>query len=130
MFCGTGFTVLAAWTKRNHRHDSVPLTQRVARAVLAGRAPASAVRAAWLPELDRSRRFWKALTVVALVLFPAMTALQMALLMGDAGSWREWALLTLFVTFGVLSPVQRHLQLRRIAKLRVDLETRLLPTER
>ena len=124
VFCGTGFTVLAAWTKRNYRHESVPLTQRVARAVLTGRAPASAVRAAWLPALDRSRRFWKTVSIAGPLLLSAMAVLQGVVLVSDPGDWRAWAQLAFFVVFTAFTLVQGRLQLRRIDKLRAVFETR------
>lgn len=120
---GIGFAIFAAWTKRAHSRNEVSLNQRINRAVLTGHLPATANLKEWLPALERSRQFWKAITVAGLIMFPALAVVTTILLVEDPLEWRSWVQLAFFTGFGVFSPLQGRLQLRRIRNIRTALET-------
>lgn len=124
---GIGFTISAAWTKRAYRREKVPLNQRIGQAVLAGRLPASVDPQEWIPVLDRSRRFYKAITVSSLIMFPALAIMTIFQVIANPGEWRPWVQLTIYAGFAVFSPVQGRLQLRRIETIRAQLPSPLSP---
>ena len=127
LLMGIGFAILAAWTKRAYHRGEVPLNQRIGQAVLAGRLPASADPQEWIPVLDRSRRFYKAIIVASLIMFPALAIMTIFQVIADTGEWRPWVQLTVFAGFAVFSPVQGRLQLRRIKTIRAQLPSPLSP---
>lgn len=120
---GVGFAIFAAWTKRAYSRNEVTLNQRINRAVLSGHPPATATSREWVPALERSRKFWKAITVAGLIMFPALAIMTIFLLVHEPTEWRSWVQLALFTEFAVFTPVQGRLQLRRIEAIRAAIET-------
>lgn len=120
---GIGFAIFAARTKRAYSRNEVSLNQRINRAVLTGRLPATATSQEWVPALEQSRRFWKGMILTSLIMFPALAVVTIILLVNEPTEWRSWVQLALFTGFAIFSPVQGRLQLRRIETIRAAVDT-------
>ncbi len=122
-----GFTVLAALSKRWSASHGVTLGQRVNKALKNGRVPEGAEPAEWLPPLVKSRRFWKVLTIVGLILYPSFVVIGIIVLAGGDGDWRTGVQVAFMSFMTIFSTWQSVLQLRRIRVLTGQLDT--VPSE-